>query len=148
MVFFRGLLPIVFALSNAALCLASSWHFTDGTVSVQGKGAGIGGGYKEKSAYITQSAFPANHFSRLVERKSLSTPITLGASDFLKVVLTVQDGKTAKRPHQAFLLLKDTGSGLDISYPFSVKESGKAKIDLVCPHTISVEELHQCWTGS
>jgi oligosaccharyltransferase complex subunit delta (ribophorin II) len=50
----------------------------------------------------------------------------------LKVVLTVQDGKTAKRPHQAFLLLKDADTGLDVSYPFGVKESGKAKIDLVC----------------
>jgi oligosaccharyltransferase complex subunit delta (ribophorin II) len=68
-----------------------------------------------------------------VEHKPLSTPVTLGASDSLKVVLTVQDGKTAKRPHQAFLLLRDTDTGLDVSYPFSVKESGKAKVDLVFP---------------
>jgi len=38
---------------------------------------------------------------------------------------------SAKRPHQAFLLLKDSSSNLDISYPLSVKDSGKAKIDLV-----------------
>lgn len=110
----RSLWSIAFALSNAAICLASSWHFTDAVVSIQGKGAGVGGGFKEK----------------LVERKPLSKPISLEASDSLKIVLTLQDGKTAKRPHQAFLLLKDADTGLDISYPFSVKESGKAKIDL------------------
>jgi oligosaccharyltransferase complex subunit delta (ribophorin II) len=72
--------------------------------------------------------------NRLVEHKSLSKPIPLRASDSLKVVLTVQDGNTPKRPHQAFLLLKDTTTGLDTSYPLSVKESGKAKVDLVGSH--------------
>lgn len=66
-----------------------------------------------------------------MERKALAAPITLGPSESLKVILTVQDGKTAKRPHQAFLLLKDADTGLDISYPFSVKESGKAKLEMV-----------------
>jgi len=84
----------------------------------------------------------ANMISRLVERKPLSKPITLKASDSLKVVLTVQDGKAAKRPHQAFLLLKDTDTGLDISYPFSVKESGKAQVDLVRLPPSSVEKLY------
>jgi oligosaccharyltransferase complex subunit delta (ribophorin II) len=66
-----------------------------------------------------------------VEHKPIAKPVLLGALDSLKVVLTTQDGKTAKKPHQAFLLLKDTDTGLDISYPFSVKESGKSKIELV-----------------
>ncbi|KAF7514104.1 hypothetical protein GJ744_004429 [Endocarpon pusillum] len=114
MVYLWSLLPTLLAVSNLALCRASSWHFSDATVSVQGKGAGVGGGFKEK----------------FVEHKPLSAPVTLGASDSLKVVLTIQDGKMAKRPHQAFLLLKDTDAGLDISYPFSIKESGKAKVDL------------------
>lgn len=66
-----------------------------------------------------------------MEHKPLAKPITLGASDSLKIILTTQDGNTARRPHQAFLLLKDPSTGLDISYPFSVKENGKAKVDLV-----------------
>lgn len=114
MVYFRRLLPAVVALSTAASCLASSWHFTDATVSVQGKSAGVGGGSKEK----------------LTEHKPFPRPITLGASDSLKVVLTTLDGKTAKRPNQAFLLLKEVVTGLDISYPFSVRENGKAKVEL------------------
>jgi oligosaccharyltransferase complex subunit delta (ribophorin II) len=76
-----------------------------------------------------------------VDRKPVAKPILLGASDSLKVLLTAQDGKTAKRPHQAFLLLKDTDTGLDISYPFSVKESGKAKVELVCYLAISVKHV-------
>lgn len=45
--------------------------------------------------------------------------------------LTAQEGRSAKRAHQVFLLLKDPETGLDISYPFSVKENGKSKLDLV-----------------
>lgn len=45
--------------------------------------------------------------------------------------LTAQEGGSAKRAHQVFLLLKDPETGLDISYPFSVKENGKSKLDLV-----------------
>ncbi|KAL9621116.1 MAG: hypothetical protein Q9160_004367 [Pyrenula sp. 1 TL-2023] len=94
---------------------ASSWGFADATVSVQSKGSGVGGGVKEK----------------LSEGKAIPKAVTIGAADTLKIILTTQNGKQARRPHQAFLLLKDPSSGLDISYPFSVKDSGKAKIDLV-----------------
>lgn len=81
---------------------------------------------------------PAGHLTetdlistRLAPAKALTSPVTLGAADTLKVVLTTQDGKAAKRPHQAFLLLQDPTTKLDVSYPFSVKESGKAKVELV-----------------
>lgn len=63
--------------------------------------------------------------------KPLTTPVKLGAAETLKVILTTQEGKSAKRPHQAFLLLQDPSKKLDVSYPFSVKESGKAKVELV-----------------
>lgn len=59
MVALRSLLPALFAVSNTALCLASSWHFTDATVSVQGKAAGAGGSFKEQSVNITQLLFPS-----------------------------------------------------------------------------------------
>jgi oligosaccharyltransferase complex subunit delta (ribophorin II) len=45
--------------------------------------------------------------------------------------LTTQEGRSAKRPHQAFLLLKDPTTGLDISYPFNVKDNGKSKVEVV-----------------
>jgi len=81
---------------------------------------------------------------RLTPSKPLppSDPVKLGAGDTLKVILTTQDGKSAKRPHQAFLLLQDPSTNLDISYPFSVKESGKAKVELVgsCDVTLPPED--------
>ncbi|KAI9830853.1 MAG: hypothetical protein M1838_005777 [Thelocarpon superellum] len=91
---------------------ASSWGFDEGTVSVQGKSSV--GGFKEK----------------LSAQKALSGVVTLGPSDTLKVLLTTQeDGKT-KRPHQAFLSVKDVDSGLETSYALSVRESGKGKVEL------------------
>ncbi|KIX06962.1 uncharacterized protein Z518_04938 [Rhinocladiella mackenziei CBS 650.93] len=105
---------LVLSTLSSSAAAAASWTFTDGSVNVAAKGAGVGVGLKEK----------------LVPFTPLSAPVKFGAGDTLKVVLTTQEGKSAKRPHQAFLLLQDTTSKLDVSYPFSVKESGKAKVEL------------------
>ncbi|EAU34400.1 conserved hypothetical protein [Aspergillus terreus NIH2624] len=99
------------ALPTAA---ASAWGFTDATVSVHSKGSGVGAGLKEK----------------IPDNKGLSKPIALGDTDTLKITLTSQDGSTAKRAHQVFLFLQDPQTGLDISYPFSVKDNGKARVEL------------------
>jgi len=60
----------------------------------------------------------------------LSKPIALGASDSLKIILTAVEGKTPKRPHQALLLVTDIETGLETSFPFAVKDSGKGKVEL------------------
>ncbi|KAF2109270.1 Oligosaccharyltransferase subunit Ribophorin II-domain-containing protein [Lophiotrema nucula] len=93
---------------------ASSWSFEDATLTVQGKGAGVGAGAKEK----------------LNPASSLPKSVTLGATDSLKLLLTTTDGKKAKRPHQAFLTLTDPTTGLEESFVLNVKESGKGKVDL------------------
>ncbi|KAL9104335.1 MAG: hypothetical protein Q9187_008916, partial [Circinaria calcarea] len=92
----------------------ASWGFSDATISVQGKGTGVGGGFKEK----------------LSGDRALPKAIQLSATDTLKIILTTQEGTTAKRPHQAFLGIKDVNTGLETSFPFSVKESGKGKVEL------------------
>lgn len=69
---------------------------------------------------------------RIGENEAISKPVTLGASDTLKILLTTKEDNKAKRPHQAFLLVKDPKSTLDTSFAFQVKENGKGKIDLVC----------------
>ena len=75
-------------------------------------------------------------FHRFSESKPLSKPIRLGKSDTLKLLLTTQESGSAKAPHQAFVLLKDEDSGLGLSYPLSVKDNGKAKMELVSsPYT-------------
>ncbi|MCJ1258983.1 hypothetical protein MMC24_006817 [Lignoscripta atroalba] len=110
----RSLSAILIASSAILGAAASSWGFGDATISVQGKGTGVGGSFKE----------------RLIEGKSLSKPVELGGSDTLKIIITTQEDKKSKRPHQAFLLVKDSTTGLETSYSFSVKESGKGKVEL------------------
>jgi hypothetical protein len=73
-----------------------------------------------------------NRSSRVSPSKPLSKPVSLAGADTLRVTLTTKEGSSAKRPHQAFLLLQDTQTGLDISYPFTVKENGKSRVELVC----------------
>ncbi len=68
---------------------------------------------------------------RITESKAISRPIELGATDSLKILLTTKEGSEAKRPHQAFLLVKDSKSNLDTSFAFQVKENGKGKLELV-----------------
>jgi len=68
---------------------------------------------------------------RLNPDSPLAKSVSLGAADTLKLQLTTIDSKKAKRPHQAFLTLTDPTTGVEESFIFTVKESGKAKVDLV-----------------
>ncbi|KAL8964629.1 MAG: hypothetical protein Q9197_006861 [Variospora fuerteventurae] len=111
---FHSLLSIAIPFFLWNLAGAASWGFDGASVSVHSKKAGVGGGAKEK----------------LVESKALPEPIVLGAADTLKLLLTTTEGKKARRPHQAFLLLQDPKSNLDTSFPLIVKESGKGKLEL------------------
>lgn len=72
-----------------------------------------------------------SRIGRIPDNKGLSKPIALGDADTLKLTLTSQEGSSAKRAHQVFLLLEDPETGLDISYPFNVKDNGKARVELV-----------------
>ncbi|KAE8158975.1 Oligosaccharyltransferase subunit Ribophorin II-domain-containing protein [Aspergillus tamarii] len=102
------------AFTAAPTAAASAWGFTDATVSVQTKGAGVGSGLKEN----------------IPDNKALTKPVSLGSADTLKVTLTAREGSSGKRAHQVFLLLQDPETGLDISYPFDVKENGKSRVEL------------------
>lgn len=42
-----------------------------------------------------------------------------------------KDGGKGKRPHQAFVVLQDELSGLEAPFPMTVKENGKAVVDIV-----------------
>ncbi|KAF2815083.1 uncharacterized protein BDZ99DRAFT_190217 [Mytilinidion resinicola] len=112
--FFRSILPSLLVSGACVVSAASSWGFEDATLTVQSKGAGVGGGLKEK----------------LAVNSPLSKQVTLGATDTLKILLTTTDGKKAKRPHQAFLTVTEQASGLEESFIFSVKDTGKGKVEL------------------
>jgi oligosaccharyltransferase complex subunit delta (ribophorin II) len=45
---FKSLLQIVAVAAISQTTLAASWTFSDGSISVQGKGSGVGSGLKEK----------------------------------------------------------------------------------------------------
>lgn len=68
---------------------------------------------------------------RLSHKSALKAPVALGVADSLKIILTTTEDGQGKRPHQAFLLLRDPKSGLEATFPFSVKDTGKAKVDVV-----------------
>ncbi|KAF2270935.1 hypothetical protein CC78DRAFT_563535 [Lojkania enalia] len=113
----RLLRSLISSLLVSGICIvsaASSWSFEDATLTVQSKGAGVGAGSKEK----------------LSPSVPLPKPVSLGATDTLKLLLTTVDGKKAKRPHQAFLTLTDPTTSLEESFVLNVKESGKGKLDL------------------
>ena len=76
---------------------------------------------------------PAHVFHRFSPGSPISNELSLGSSDSLKLTLTTTEDKTPKRPHQALLTLTDPATGLEDSFALSVKESGKAKLDLVRP---------------
>jgi hypothetical protein len=68
---------------------------------------------------------------RLNSNAPLGKPIPIGNDDTLKISLvTKADGK-GKRPHQAFVVLKEEESGLEAPFPLNVKESGKATVSIV-----------------
>ncbi|KAF2964624.1 hypothetical protein GQX73_g8951 [Xylaria multiplex] len=102
--------PLVLLAAGAAQA-ASSWGFDDATVQVNAK---KGAGAKEK-------------FS---EAKPLSHPVAIGNTESLKVLLVAKDGGKAKRPHQAFVVLQDELTGLEAPFPMTVKENGKAVVDI------------------
>lgn len=69
---------------------------------------------------------------RLQPNSPLASPLALGPSDTLKVLLTATDGNKPAQPHQAFLTLHEPETGLEESFPLTVKDSGKGKLELVC----------------
>lgn len=129
---------------GSAACLAAcitavqgQWSFNDGKVAVQGKGAGVGGASKQEVYVLIVSQLDIQHVPSADQVHSfkpssvLSTPLSLGPTDTLKVTLTATDADSPNRPHQAFLTLREPVSGLEESFPLAVKDTGRAKVELV-----------------
>ncbi|KAI9716194.1 MAG: hypothetical protein M1828_000420 [Chrysothrix sp. TS-e1954] len=108
---FSGLCTLLLASSAYA---RGKWGFEDAQVTVQARGAGVGGGATEKLIFGTP----------------LKEAVSLGPTDTLKLQLTTTEDKSTKRPHQAFLTLQEQSSGLEESFAVNIKESGKGKLEL------------------
>ncbi|GAB1310046.1 Dolichyl-diphosphooligosaccharide--protein glycosyltransferase subunit 2 [Madurella fahalii] len=100
--------PALLLFAAGVAQAASAWGFDEGSLSVVAKKSGES--IKEKFAHKTP----------------LLKPISLGSTDTLKVSLTAKDDGKGKRPHQAFLVLREQDSGLEAPFPLTVKENGKA----------------------
>ncbi|CAG8949761.1 hypothetical protein HYFRA_00004084 [Hymenoscyphus fraxineus] len=111
---FSSLLPSALVLGAGIAEAASGWNFDEAIISVSAKGAaGAAGAFKDK----------------LSDHVPLSKPVTLGQTETLKIILTATENGEPKRPHQAFLLLRDQDTGLEETFPLQTKESGKGKVD-------------------
>lgn len=64
-------------------------------------------------------------------KSPLQTPVSIGAQDTLTVSLTAKESGKAKRPHQAFLLLRDEETGLEAPFPLTVRDTGKGNVKIV-----------------
>lgn len=91
---------------------ASSWSFDDASITLSTKGS---------SSKVTE---------KLNAKTPLAKALVLGHNDVAKIALTTKDNGKDKRPHQAFLLLQDTATGLEAPFALTVKESGKAAVQV------------------
>jgi len=110
--FSQSIAPALVLLAAGAAQAASAWGFEDASVQIAAKKSGES--IKEK----------------LNSKSPLAKPVSLGSTDSLKVILTAKDNGQGKRPHQAFLVLQEPESGLEAPFPLTVKESGKAAVQI------------------
>ncbi|KAK7914256.1 Dolichyl-diphosphooligosaccharide--protein glycosyltransferase subunit 2 [Apiospora marii] len=109
--FLRSFVPSLLLAAGAAQA-ASSWSFDDATLSVGSKKA--------------DSSVKEKFSDKSLPKKT----VDFGNTDTLKIILTAKEGGKAKRPHQAFLTLQETETGLEAPFVFTTKESGKATVDI------------------
>ena len=99
----------------AGASAASQWSFSDAKIEVIPKAA-------------SADATTVSH--TFTDKERVKDTITLGHADEVKVSLTAKEGSKGKRPHQAFLMVKEKG-GLEAPYALTVKESGKGTVEFV-----------------
>ncbi|KAI1477047.1 Oligosaccharyltransferase subunit Ribophorin II-domain-containing protein [Daldinia eschscholtzii] len=113
--FLHSFVAPLLLLTTGAAQAASSWGFDDAKLSVTAKKAGA----KDKDVRQFNDKTPV-----------LPTPVVLDSFDSLKVILTAKEDGKGKRPHQAFLVLREPTSGLEAPFPLTVKENGKATVEI------------------
>ncbi|KAI1342843.1 Oligosaccharyltransferase subunit Ribophorin II-domain-containing protein [Xylariaceae sp. FL0016] len=119
--FLNSLSTGLLLLAAGAAQAASLWSFDDATVALNTK---KGAGTKEK--YVC----PGVMVELFSAKAPLAQSLALSTADSLKVILTAKDGSKGARPHQAFVLLQDPASGLEAPFPMTVKDNGKAVVEI------------------
>ncbi|RKF64335.1 Uncharacterized protein OnM2_019016 [Erysiphe neolycopersici] len=110
----RSIFVSVFVVSIFSLVTAtSSWNFDEAIISVTANERSASKAFKDK----------------LSDHVPLANPVILTTVDTLKITLTAVEDGFAKRPHQAFLLLRDQDTGLEVAFPFTMMVNGKGKVE-------------------
>jgi oligosaccharyltransferase complex subunit delta (ribophorin II) len=78
--------------------------------------------------------------SRFSADKALTEAITIRSTGLLRLALTVTNGGKPRRPHQAFITISSADSGLEESFPLTINDAGKAKLDIVRDHSCDMTE--------
>lgn len=68
---------------------------------------------------------------RLSQGVALSDTLALGTGDTLKLSLTATENGKARRPHQAFIVLKEEETGLEAPFALTLKDNGKGVVEIV-----------------
>ncbi|RKL47767.1 hypothetical protein BFJ72_g1998 [Fusarium proliferatum] len=97
-------------LLTSVASAASSWSFTDGSVTVGSK----------RAQGVT---------AKFSDQKPTKKSLVLGKADTIKVSLTTTEAGEPKRPHQAFLILTES-TGLEAPFPLKMKASGKGEAEI------------------
>lgn len=84
---------------------------------------------------------PLSVLHRFTQKSPLSQSVPFGTAETLKITLTAQEKGKGKRPHQAFLILRETTTGVEAPFPLTVKENGKATLEIVRPTLTQCPEL-------
>ncbi|CAK7229460.1 hypothetical protein SCUCBS95973_007229 [Sporothrix curviconia] len=92
---------------------ASSWGFDDASITITSK--------SPNSDKVTE---------KFNAKGSLGKALVLGSTGVAKITLTTKDNGKEKRPHQAFVLLRDVETGLEAPFPLTVKDSGKGTVQI------------------
>lgn len=103
----------ILPLIQLSICISAlSWNFDEAIISVTGK-AGARQAFKDK----------------LSDHVPLAKPVVLGDADTLKIIYTATTDGITKKPHQAFLLLRDQDTGIETAFVSSFKGNGRGKVE-------------------
>lgn len=80
---------------------------------------------------LPQTSITDTRLRRFSQKAPLTKPVGLGSTDTVKIILTAKEDGKAKRPHQAFVTIKEQETGLEAPFPLTVKDTGKAVVQIV-----------------
>lgn len=88
---------------------------------------------RETMGFHAPSSTPITNtrLRRFSQKAPLTKPVGLGSTDTVKIILTAKEDGKAKRPHQAFVTIKEQETGLEAPFPLTVKDTGKAVVQIV-----------------